>query len=180
MKFRANWIKSIVLVAALATTSTSIAQEAKKPAAKKPTASWLVNCSPTPDGASMLCLMSQTFNQVNTQTKSQQRLMTISIRPQPTDKTKRPLLSLALPHGLHFPSGANFKVDDQPAVPITLQTSDPNGVYTATPLGPKTIAAMKKGNAITITMFTRNQKPLSIPVSLVGFTAAFNKINSSQ
>lgn len=176
MRFSANWMKSIVLVAALATPSTGIAQEAKKPVAKKPVASWLVNCSPTADGSSMLCLMSQTFND----TKSKQRIMAISIRPQPTDKTKRPLLALALPHGLHFPSGANYKVDDQPAVPITLQTSDPNGVYTATPLGPKTIAAMKKGNAITITMFTRDQKQLSIPVSLVGFTAAFNKINSSQ
>ncbi len=176
MKFRANWIKSIVLVAALATTSTAIAQEAKKPVAKKPVASWQVNCSPSKDGETMLCQMSQTFNDA----KSQKRIMAISIRPQPNDKDKRPLMVLALPHGLHFPSGANYKVDDQPAVPIALQTSDPNGVYSSTPLGPKTIAAMKKGNAIKITMFAAANKPLAIPVSLVGFTAAFSKINSSQ
>ena len=176
MELGSNWMKSLVLVAALATSSTVFAQEAKKPAAKKPVASWVVNCNPINDGAAMLCQMSQTFNDA----KSKKRIMAISIRPQPTDKAKRPLMVLALPHGLHFPSGANFKVDDQPAVPIALQTSDPNGVYSATPLGPKTIAAMKKGNAITITMFAAANKPLAIPVSLVGFTAAFNKINPSQ
>ena len=176
MKSGSNWIKSLVLVAALATASTGVAQEAKKPVAKKPVASWIVNCNPTSDGASMICQMSQTFNEA----KSKKRIMAISIRPQPNDKTKRPLMVLALPHGLHFPSGANFKVDDQPAVPIELQTSDPNGVYSATPLGPKTIAAMKKGNAITVTMYAAANKPLAIPVSLVGFTAAFNKINTSK
>ena len=122
-------MKSLILVAVLATTSMGIAQEAKKPVAKKSVALWVVNCNPTNDGASMLCQMSQTFNEA----KSKKRIMAISIRPQPTDKEKRPLMVLTLPHGLHFPSGANFKVDDQPAVPIVLQTSDPNGVYSATP-----------------------------------------------
>ena len=176
MKSGSKWMKSLVLVAALATTSTGIAQETKKPVAKKSVASWVVNCNPTNDGASMLCQMSQTFNEA----KSKKRIMAISIRPQPTDKAKRPLMVLALPHGLHFPSGANFKVDDQPSVPIALQTSDPNGVYSATPLSAKTITAMIKGNVITVTMYAAANKPLAIPVSLVGFTAAFNKINSSK
>lgn len=176
MIFNSIWIKSIVISAVIATATTGFAQDAKKPAAKKPVASWAVNCSPTKDGESMLCQMSQSFNDA----KSQKRIMAISIRPQPADKEKRPLLSLALPHGLHFPSGANFKVDTQPAVPIDLLTSDQNGVYTATSLSPKTIAAMKKGNVITITMFAAANKPLAIPVSLVGFTAAYNKISSGQ
>lgn len=174
-KYR-NLIQSFVLISALATASSVVAQQAKKPVAKKPVASWIVNCNPTKDGALMLCQMSQTFNEA----KSKKRIMAISIRPQPTDKAKRPLMVLALPHGLHFPSGANFKVDDQPAVPVVLQTSDPNGVYSATPLGPKTIAAMKKGNVVTITMFAAANKPLAIPVSLVGFTAAFNKILTAK
>ncbi len=176
MGISVNWVKSFVLVFAIISASTGVAQEAKKPIAKKPVASWIVNCNPTRDGSSMICQMSQTFNEA----KSKKRIMAISIRPQPADKSKRPLMVLALPHGLHFPSGANFKVDDQPAVPIELQTSDPNGVYSATPLGPKTIAAMKRGNVITVTMFAAANKPLAIPVSLVGFTAAFNKINSSK
>jgi invasion protein IalB len=170
------WMKSLILVAALATTSTAIAQDAKKPVAKKPVASWVVNCNPTNDGASMLCQMSQTFNEA----KSKKRIMAISIRAQPTDKAKRPLMVLALPHGLHFPSGANFKVDDLPAVPITLKTSDPNGVYSSSSLSAKTVAAMKNGDVITITMYAAANKPLAIPVSLVGFTAAFNKIISSD
>lgn len=176
MKSGTKWMKSLIFIAALAVSSTGVAQEAKKPAVKKPVASWLVNCNPINDGASMLCQMSQTFNDA----KSKKRIMAISIRPQPADKAKRPLMVLALPHGLHFPSGANFKVDDQPAVPIALLTSDQNGVYSSTSLGPKTIAAMKKGNAITITMYAAENKPLAIPVSLVGFTAAFGKIASAQ
>ncbi len=176
MKSGSNWMKSLILVAAIAASSTGVAQEAKKPVVKKPVASWLVNCNPINDGASMLCQMSQSFNDA----KSKKRIMAISIRPQPNDTEKRPLMVLALPHGLHFPSGANYKVDDQPAVPIALQTSDPNGVYSTTPLGPDTIAAMKKGDAITITMFAAANKPLSIPVSLVGFTAAFDKISTAQ
>ncbi len=176
MKYSAKWIRNIVLAAVIASPATGFAQQAAKTPTKKPVASWLVNCNPIKNGESMLCQMSQTFNEA----KSQKRIMAISIRPQPNDKTKRPLMVLALPHGLYFPAGANFKIDNQPPIQIQLQTSDPNGVYSATPLSAKTIAAMKKGKTILVTMYAAANKPLAIPVSLVGFSAAFNKISSSN
>lgn len=169
-------IRNTLLVAAIISAPSSFAQTVKKAPTKKPVASWVVNCSPTATGESMFCQMSQTF----TESKSKKRIMAISIRPQPSDKAKRPLMVLALPHGLYFPAGVNFKIDKQSPVPVQLRTSDPNGVYSTTPLGPKIIAAMKKGDTLTITMYAAANKPLAIPVSLVGFSAAFKKVNSSN
>ncbi len=169
-------IKGMLFLAPLMLLAPAFSQDAKKLLPKLPAANWVVNCNLTKDGASMICAMSQTFNDA----KSKKRIMAISIQPQPTDKTKRPLMVLALPHGLHFPSGVTVAVDQQKPINVELQTSNQNGAYTATLLQPATVAAMKKGDQIKITMYAAENKPLVIPVSLVGFTAAFKKINSGQ
>ena len=61
---------------------------------------------------------------------------------------------------------------------IAIQTSDLNGAYAATPLSPEFIKAMKSGTNLNIGMESVTRKPVTIPVSLKGFTAAISKLES--
>ncbi len=166
----------VVLITVFGSVPVSAQEAAKKPAEKKPVAAWQVNCSPTSDPNILACQMVQNL----TLAKTGQRLLTVVIKPQPKHEKKEPAIVLSLPHGLFLPSGVSLQVDDGKKTTLAIRTSDKNGAYTATALNTDFITAMKAGNAMKVTMTANNKKPITVSVSLLGFTAAFNKINSGS
>jgi invasion protein IalB len=142
----------------------------KEPAAK-PANAWVVNCS-TGGGAAMQCQMSQNL----TEAKSGQRVLTVTVRKE----AKELAMLLVLPHGLFIPAGATMQIDQGEKVQVAIQTSDQNGAYAATPLTPELLAALKAGTTLSVSMESVSRKPVTIPVSLAGFTAAAEKLISIQ
>ena len=133
---------------------------------------WAVNCSSGSTSAELQCQVSQNL----TEAKTGQRVLTVTVRRDNGNGSLAMLL--ALPHGLFLPSGASYQIDQGNRMTIAIQTSDLNGAYAATPLSPEFIKAMKSGTNLNIGMESVTRKPVTIPVSLKGFTAAISKLES--
>jgi invasion protein IalB len=140
-----------------------------KPADANP---WAVNCSSGSATAELQCQVSQNL----TEAKTGQRVLTVTVRRDSGNGSLAMLL--ALPHGLFLPSGASFQIDQGQKTTIAIQTSDQNGAYAASPLSADLIKAMKSGTNLNIGMESVTRKPVTIPVSLAGFTAAVAKLES--
>lgn len=168
----------LLLTGALAGPAT--AQEAPKaeapkaeaPKADKPVNAWTVNCASGANGGALECQMSQNL----TESKTGQRVLTVTIRKQPKDGAMAMLL--ALPHGLFIPSGASYQIDAGQKNTVAIQTSDQNGAYAAVPLNADLIGALKTGTNLNIGMESVTRSPVTIPVSLNGFTAAIDKLGA--
>ncbi len=161
-------------------TGPALAEDAK-PAQPKPAESnakpadanpWAVNCSSGSTTTELQCQLSQNL----TEAKTGQRVLTVTVRRDNGNGSLAMLL--ALPHGLFLPSGASFQIDQGQKTTIAIQTSDQNGAYAATPLSADLIKAMKSGTNLNIGMESVTRKPVTIPVSLAGFTAAVAKLES--
>lgn len=162
------------------TAGPALAEDAK-PAQPKPAESnakpadanpWSVNCSSGSATTELQCQVSQNL----TEAKTGQRVLTVTVRRDNGNGSLAMLL--ALPHGLFLPSGASFQIDQGQKTTIAIQTSDQNGAYAATPLSADLIKAMKSGTNLNIGMESVTRKPVTIPVSLAGFTAAVAKLES--
>ncbi|ESZ27347.1 invasion associated locus B family protein [Mesorhizobium sp. L2C084A000] len=145
------------------------AESNAKPADANP---WAVNCSSGSATSELQCQVSQNL----TEAKTGQRVLTVTVRRDNGNGSLAMLL--ALPHGLFLPSGASFQIDQGQKTTIAIQTSDQNGAYAATPLSADLIKAMKSGTNLNIGMESVTRKPVTIPVSLAGFTAAVAKLES--
>ncbi|WP_245456051.1 invasion associated locus B family protein [Mesorhizobium sp. M7A.F.Ca.US.008.03.1.1] len=145
------------------------AESNAKPADANP---WAVNCSSGSATTELQCQVSQNL----TEAKTEQRVLTVTVRRDNGNGSLAMLL--ALPHGLFLPSGASFQIDQGQKTTIAIQTSDQNGAYAATPLSADLVKAMKSGTNLNIGMESVTRKPVTIPVSLAGFTAAVAKLVS--
>ncbi|AZO57368.1 MULTISPECIES: invasion associated locus B family protein [unclassified Mesorhizobium] len=158
-----------------------LAEDATKPAQPQPAQSktadanpWAVNCSSGSANTELQCQLSQNL----TEAKTGQRVLTVTVRRDNANGSLAMLL--ALPHGLFLPSGASYQVDQGQKTTIAIQTSDQNGAYAATPLPPDLVKAMKSGTNLNIGMESVTRKPVTIPVSLAGFTAALTKLETTK
>jgi invasion protein IalB len=146
-----------------------------KPAAPKPADAnpWVVNCASGGQSTDLQCQVSQNL----TESKTGQRVLTVTVRKQAGDKAGLAML-LALPHGLFLPAGATYQIDTGAKATVAIQTSDQNGAYAAVPLTPELLTAMKSGTKLNIGMESVTRKPVTIPVTLAGFTAAIDKLEA--
>lgn len=146
------------------------AAPAAAPAA--PQNAWVINCSTGAGSTALDCQMLQLL----TDSKTGQRVLTVTIRKDAANGGMAMLI--ALPHGLFLPAGATYQIDAGKAVPVEIQTSDQNGSYAAAPMDAALIGALKAGTTLTIGMQSANRQPVVIPVSLAGFTAVIDKLES--
>ena len=169
---RIAYAVALVFGGCVASANAQEGAAAQQDAPAKPVNAWVVNCSSGSSGTALECQMSQNL----TESKTGQRVLTVTIRRQPTDGALAMLL--ALPHGLFIPVGVTYQIDSGAKVPVAIQTSDQNGAYAAVPVNAEFIGALKGGTNINIGMESVTRSPVSIPVSLAGFTAAVDKLNS--
>lgn len=165
----AAWSGALWLVASIA--GSSLAEEAR-PVPEKPANAWAVNCASGSTGTDLQCQVSQNL----TEAKTGKRVLTVTVRPQEGGLA----MLIALPHGLFLPAGASYQIDTGRKATVAIQTSDQNGAYAAVPLAPDLLAAMKAGTNLNIGMESVTRNAVTIPVSLAGFTAAIDKLNTTQ
>lgn len=105
---------------------------------------------------------------------SGQLLAAVTVR-MPAD-SQTPVLMIRTPFGLHLPAGLKLAVDDQPVVTLPLQTCDASGCYAGDVITPELLAALKQGTTLSVTFQDTAQRDIAVPVSLNGFSAAYDRI----
>jgi invasion protein IalB len=141
-----------------------------KPAQPPAVNSWTINCGSTTDVNKLECQMSQ----VLTESKTGQRVLTVTIRKAGADGVLG--MILMLPHGIYLPSGATYQVDAGEKAPAAIQTADQNGSYASVPLNDTLVQALKRGTTLNVGMETANRQPITLPVSLTGFAVTYDKL----
>jgi len=88
-----------------------------------------------------------------------------------------PIMIVTLPLGALLPPGAGFVVEGGDPVKMPFLACGREGCTTVgQPISAKTVEAMKKGVQGAVRVALLNQQVLNLPVSLKGFTRAFNSI----
>ncbi len=88
-----------------------------------------------------------------------------------------PILILTLPLGALLPPGAGFLVEGGDPLKLPFLACGREGCTTVgQPITGKTVEAMRKNDKAAVRMALLNQKVLTLPVSLKGFTRAYNSI----
>lgn len=173
----ASGLPAIAQDAAPPSTSPAETVVPPAPSAPAPAAAagpnWRVNCDG--EGEARRCTVLQ--NLVADQGQGQQRLLTVMIQP---GADAAPALLLALPHGLFLPAGVQMQIDKGEAQKLVIQTADQNGSYAGTALDAALIERLKQGSALDITFQSAQQQPVTVPVTLAGFSKAFEDFTAGR
>lgn len=135
-----------------------------------PPAPWAARCLSEGRGSALDCVMEQRVVISNTG----QLLAGITIR-MPAGSTS-PVMMIQTPYGLYLPAGLKLSVGEQSFDALPLQTCDNQGCYAGEQVSEALLTAMKGGESLQITFQDQGRRDINVPVSLLGFTAAFEKI----
>jgi len=159
----------LAAVLVLVTAAPAWAQEfsAVPDAALKAThGDWQLLCFSDEAGAEE-CFIAQAVDEE----ASGQRVMTAMIMKAPDGA---PALRVTVPLGVLIPRGVNVSVDGADLGNIGFVTCFDEGCMTQVAMALEVVAAMKAGGQATITVFDTQDQPIGLPLSLSGFTAAFD------
>ena len=150
-------------------------QKAKQPPPQKPqiTASrteWNVTCQSAPNDKGLNCRMSRAV------VLKEKRKLLLRVTVSLPAETKKPVMLIQLPHGLYLPAGAKLGIDDKKTKQLVLQTCDQKGCYAASPIPDEQLAAMKKGQRLKVIFQNLQKKPITVAMSLDGFTKAYKQM----
>lgn len=137
---------------------------------KPPETNWSAKCDQDDLGEKTNCRVVQSIQL----TKTKQTLLSVLVRRPSGDV--RPLMTLNLPHGLYLPAGTTIKIDQTQAFGVPVETCDAKGCYASLSVEDEMLTALKKGATMIVTFQNLARQPINVPVTLVGFTAAFEKI----
>ena len=180
----------MIVVASIAATATSVAQQTPRDAAKAkgpaqsqtasppapsaaptpPQAGWAARCSSPSRDAPLECAMEQ--NAILT--KTGQLVVLVNIRV-PGD-TRTPVALIQLPLGLNLQAGAKFQVDDGKSIDLPIQTCENRGCYASFPVAAETLNALRSGKQLKIMFQDLSKETITIPLPLNDFAAAYDKI----
>lgn len=137
---------------------------------KPPETNWSPRCQSSPAGEIVDCRVTQNIEL----TKTGHRLLSVVVRiPR---ETGSPVMMFNLPHGLYLPAGTTLQIDRTDPKAIVIETCDVKGCYASVNVDEVLLAALKQGSTLTVTFQNLARQPIAVPVTLVGFTAAFAKI----
>ena len=134
---------------------------------------WMYNCESNNKGKSV-CFISQTLTHTKKGTKSKSKVLTIKIGYLPGQK--KPMAFLQVPLGVSLPPGITFGIDKGKGHRLPYEFCGPDGCVVLMRLNDAVIKAMKKGNSAYAIIASRKRKGTRLPISLSGFTAAFNAL----
>lgn len=137
---------------------------------KPPETNWSARCVTDASGQTSACHVIQRIKRNKTGALLMSVLVELPV------KTLKPELKLNLPLGLYLPAGTTLQVDKTPTKEIQIETCDVKGCYAGLGVDEDMLTALKRGNTMTVTFQNVARQPIAIPVTLVGFTAAFAKI----
>ena len=160
---------ALLSLLSLGATGQETTQPPAEAAAPAP-APWAARCLSEGRGSALDCVMEQRVVMSNTG----QLLAAITIR-MPAGSTS-PVMMIQTPYGLYLPAGLKLAVGEQSFDALPLQTCDNQGCYAGEQVSEAMLTAMKGGESLQITFQDQGRRDINVPVSLLGFTAAIEKI----
>jgi invasion protein IalB len=103
-----------------------------------------------------------------------QRFVTVAVKV-PAD-TKTPKMLILLPLGTNLPAGVSLQFGKAVAKSVQIRNCDQGGCLAEYPISEAEIASMLKGTDLTITIQSKEQKPMTFPIPSLGFAEAYAKI----
>lgn len=135
---------------------------------------WNVGCQPAQQGKKMLCEASKRVLLA----KGRSLLLAVYVTPTGKGKgTEAYMLRYQLPHGLNLTAGVKVQVDKGDTMTPVIVTSSQAGVFARSAMTDKVLSTLKKGSTMTVAFSGLNGSQLSVPVSLQGFSAVYDKLN---
>jgi invasion protein IalB len=107
-------------------------------------------------------------------TETGQLLMLLTLRV--PGATREPVMILQAPVGTYLPAGVRLDVDGGEATTLEYQTCDAQGCYTATAVSAELLEALRGGSKLNLTIEDQQRRSLAIPLSLIGFTEVYARI----
>jgi invasion protein IalB len=131
---------------------------------------WQVNCSG--DRGELRCLATQSVRR----DKSGRVVLTAEVRP--VRGTDQPVLLLKLPLNVYLPEGVRLRIGGEPTKVLKIQTCIPRGCVAASRISEAELAAMLKGEKLTVSVKgVYDKKPVTLQISGGGFDKAYAKLN---
>jgi invasion protein IalB len=131
---------------------------------------WIARCASIGRDAPLECAVEETA----VLTKTGQLIVLVNIRV--TSDTRTPVAMVQLPLGLNLPAGAKLQVDEGKTVDLQIQTCENRGCYANLPVAPDLLAALRTGKQLKISFQNLAKDPITIPMPLADFAAAYDKI----
>jgi len=135
-----------------------------------PAANWASRCAADGRQSVLDCSVEQSI----VETKSRQLLMQIVVHVPPD--TRKPVLTVQLPLGLFLPAGVTIRFDEGKPERFDVETCDQKGCYLQIPISNEMLGEMAKGKQMSVTFQNLSKQDIGVPVSLAGFTVAYDKI----
>jgi invasion protein IalB len=131
---------------------------------------WQVNCKD--DGGELRCLATQSVLGEKT------RRVVLSAAVRTSRSNKQPILLLLLPLNVDLEKGVRLRIGGEPVKALKIQTCIRSGCTAASRITEAELAAMLKGEKLTVSMKGRYDKtPVTLQISGGGFDKAYAKLN---
>lgn len=134
---------------------------------------WTVRCEKVDDATAQACIMQQNLVLKG----GGQPVLQFTLGIAPGDEG--PTVVLKVPLGIYLPPGLSLQIDQAAPTVLPLETCDPDGCQAVIKLRAQTLAALRGGRGLTVTFHDAERRPLSMPLSLDGFSAAFDALAAS-
>ena len=138
---------------------TALAQEN---AAPEIFGDWQVNCE-----TDTSCRMAQTV----VQTSTKRLILQIKVF-----KKEDPTLLLTFPLGILLSTGWQYQIDGNRETLLPFEICNSEGCHAGVKLTPKLLAALKRGNKLSIKFFDAGKNTVNPVISLAGFTKAYEAL----
>lgn len=170
---RRPWRAFVALTLALTLTAVSAQEEpAQEPEQEAQVfQDWRVQCQQAAEGQRERCYMFQNL----VYRESGQTVLSLQIGR--TSAGGEPVAVFILPLGVILPPGLRMEIDDGAPTELDYQQCNQQGCIARLPLAEPMVDALKQGLEANVTFeaFVEGQRqPVTVPVSLKGFTAAFD------
>ncbi|MCP4382193.1 MAG: invasion associated locus B family protein [Hyphomicrobiales bacterium] len=129
---------------------------------------WVKACNPTPVEGQNFCV---TVQEIRAETG--QFIASAMIREILGDK-KESSLVVVVPLGMMMRPGLRAQIDTSPQQEMAYDVCLANGCYSSLDVDDSFIDALKKGSQLSVITVNTEGKPVSFPMTLVGFTAAYD------
>jgi invasion protein IalB len=153
-----------IALVALGAPMTAGAQDAAAPPGAP---SWAKLCNADPASGKELCLTIQEIRADTGQFIASATVRTIAGDPKMS-------LITAVPPGMLIQPGLRVQIDDGKQYDMKYGICFPNACYGELEINNEFVAALKGGGKLTLTTLNQQAKPVNFPMTLAGFTKAFD------
>ena len=133
---------------------------------------WTARCETLPDGSKAPCYLVQ----IVLLKEDNQPLLHMAVRNQSAGE--EPAAFISLPLGVSLPGGLSLMIDESQPLRLRYERCDRNGCHAPLPLDADLVNRLKGGRWARVSFFDTTRREVSVPVSLLGFTAAFDSLRN--